>query len=261
MLEPILELVAPYQDKIGLLVQDLKTGEKISVNPHRAFSAASTIKYPIMWVYYQQVALGKISPQDIHILRAEDKAGSDPYDSSVLRELHVGIPLTYEDCCKFMIVVSDDTGTNILLDLLGMELINRTLGEIGLTDTTVGRRMMDYEGLEAGRDNFISAADMAHLSMLLVKDQLLDRAYNQEMLSILCNQRHNDALPRFLPRTVRIGHKGGCIMKYGMDHDVGIVYQGAEPRLLVNVLTQWVENPRDLIGTVAKMAYDIALGN
>lgn len=260
MFEAILDYVSPQKDKIGLYVQDLDSGESIAVNADRSFSSASAIKYPVMWAYYELVAKGEIDPLTVHELRDEDRVGTTPYDSGVLRELHTGIPLTYEDCVKFMITVSDDVATNIIIKLLGMDYCNEVFRRIGLTGTSCHRLMMDYEGLEAGRDNFISAGDMGRLSWMICTDQIIPHQYNQEMLGILTRCRHNDSLPRFLPRTIKVGHKGGCIMQYGMDHDVGVIFQGDRPRLLVNVCTQFAENPRDLMGTVARMAYEEAVG-
>ena len=98
MFEAILDYVSPQKDKIGLYVQDLDSGESIAVNADRSFSSASAIKYPVMWAYYELVAKGEIDPLTVHELRDEDRVGTTPYDSGVLRELHTGIPLTYEDC-------------------------------------------------------------------------------------------------------------------------------------------------------------------
>ena len=260
MFESIREYVQPQADKIGLYIEDLDSGNTLDIHGDRSFSSASAIKYPVMWAYYELVSQGKIDPQTVHPLQDSDRVGETPYDSGVLRELHTGIPLTYEDCIKFMIVISDDVATNIILKLVGMEHCNQVFRRLGLTGTSCHRLMMDYAGLEAGRDNFISARDMGRLSHMICTNELLPERYNREMLAILCNCRHNDALPRYLPRTIRVGHKGGCITQYGMDHDVGILFDEQRPRLLVNVCTQYADQPRELIGTVARMAYEEAVG-
>ena len=256
MLETILQFTNQYGDRIGLVVEDLKTGEKISQSPDKPFSSASLIKYPIMWAFFKQVAEGEQSLDTVHILKQGDKAGTSPFDSSVLRELHTGIPLTLEDCIKFMIVISDDTATNIIMHRLGMDYLNEAFASIGLKNTHVGRFMMDYGGLEAGRDNFVSAEDMNHLSKLICENAILPAKYNQQMLAILCNQRHNDSLRRFLPMSLKMGHKGGCIRQYSIDHDCGIMFDShSKPRFLVNVCTKDIDRSKDVIGEIGKMVF------
>lgn len=259
MFETLRKFTSDYGDRMGLVVEDLKTGEKVSHNPHKAFSSASLIKYPIMWTFFKRVYEGKASLNAIHILKNEDKAGSSPFDSSVLRELHEGVPLTMEDCIKFMIVISDDTATNIIIRQLGMDYINTALQEIGLKDTHVGRLMMDYAGLEAGRDNFVSAEDMNALSKMLCNDEGLPAEYNVQMRTIMCNQRHNDSLRRYLPMSLTMGHKGGCIRQYHIDHDCGFMYQGKTPRLLINVLTKDIDDSKEVIAQIGKMLYPLCI--
>lgn len=257
MFEAIADYARPFGDKLGLVVEDLKTGEKIQQTPHKAFSSASLIKYPIMWVFFREVAQGRQSLETVHILKNEDKAGSSPFDSSILREFHQGLELTLEDCVKLMMVISDDTATNIIMKRLGIDYINTVLkGELGFTDSSVGRFMMDYEGLEAGRDNFVSAHDINSLSLCICRNKLLPEDCNRQMLEILCNQRHNDTLRRDLPMSLQMGAKGGRIRQYGMQHDCGIMFEAGTPRFLVNVLTQSIENSTDVIAAIGRMVYD-----
>lgn len=256
MFENIAQYVEQFGDKIGIVLHDLNSGERISKNPHKQFSSASLIKYPIMWTFFKQVSENKQSLKTIHILKNEEKAGTTPFDSSILREFHEGLELTLEDCIKLMIVISDDTATNIIMRRLGIAYMNDVIKSIGLANTSVGRFMMDYESLEAGRDNFVSADDICKLSLLICNNELLPQEYNNKMLGILCNQRNNDSLRRFLPMSLQMGHKGGCIRQYQIDHDCGIMYENGQPRFLINVLTQGIEDSKNVIGTIGKMVYD-----
>lgn len=256
MFEKIADYCEKFGDKMGIVLEDLKTGEKLEKNPDISFSSASLIKYPIMWSLFEQVSEGKIDLQEVHTLVKEDKAGSSVYDSSVLRELHEGIPLTLEDCLNFMIVISDDTATNIIMKKLGFETMNASFERLGLKGTKAGRLMMDYEGLEHGRDNFISAGDMNRLSEILCRDEILDHTFNQKMLGILLRQRHNDAVNKHYPMDIPYAHKGGCIRQYGIDHDCGILYKDGKPAVLVNVCTRFVENSRDEINHIGDMLYE-----
>ncbi len=255
MLKEIEEYCRQFKEHIGLVIEDLSTGEKIEMNPHTAFSSASLIKYPVMWSFFEQLGMGGIDRQEIHELTQEDKAGSGVYDSSVLRELHAGTPLTLEDCIIFMIVISDDTATNIIMKKLGFDVMNASFRHLGLIETKAGRLMMDYEGLEAGRDNFVSAGDMNRLSKLICGNRILENKYNEEMLGILLRQRHNDGINKHYPMEVQYAHKGGCIRQYGIDHDCGILYRNGKPRMTVNVCTRQVEHSREVINHIGDMVY------
>lgn len=255
MFEKIAEYCEKFEDKMGIVIEDLRTGEKLERNPALSFSSASLIKYPIMWSLFEQVSQGKVDLEEVHELVKEDKAGSSVYDSSVIRELHEGIPLTLLDCVKFMIVISDDTATNIIMKRLGFETINKSFARLGFQGTSAGRLMMDYEGLEAGRDNFISAGDINRLSRILCEDQILESRYNRQMLEIMLSQRHNDGINKHYPMDIRYAHKGGCIRQYGIDHDCGILYKDGAPAVLVNVCTRFVENSRDEINHIGDMLY------
>lgn len=255
MFENIAEYCKKFGEKAGIVIEDLRTGEKLEINPDISFSSASLIKYPIMWSLFEQVSEGKVDLLEIHELVKEDKAGSSVYDSSVLRELHEGIPLTIEDCVNFMIVISDDTATNIIMKKLGFETMNRSFERLGFKGTKAGRLMMDYEGLEAGRDNFISAGDISHLSKLLCQDKILESKYNRQMLDIMLRQRHNDGINKHYPMDILYAHKGGCIRQYGIDHDCGILYKEGKPAVLVNVCTRFVDNSRSEINHIGDMLY------
>ena len=160
MFEQIREYCLPFGEKIGVVIEDLVTGEMMEINQNKSFSSASLIKYPIMWCFFQLVSEGKISLDEIYVLHDEDKVGVSVFDTGVLRELHDGVELTLEDCLKFMIVISDDTATNIIMKKIGFETMNRMFQKICLVETKVGRLMMDYDGLKQGRDNYVSAGDM-----------------------------------------------------------------------------------------------------
>lgn len=255
MLEMILDYAKQFGDKIGLFIEDYETGEKIEFHPDTSFSSASLIKYPVLWSLMEQVEQGAIDLNETHLLTPEDKAGSSPFDSSVLRELHDGIPLTLEDCAKFMIVISDDTATNIIMQKVSFARMNAAFEELGLTGTRAGRLMMDYAGLEAGRDNFVSAGDMARLSHSICFNEKLSSETNQKMLTILKNQRHNDGINKNYPMEVRMAHKGGCIRQYQIDHDCGVIFKDDKPRVSVNVCTRYLPNARNVINRIGDMVY------
>ena len=257
MFEKIKEYVQPYGDTLGVVVRDIATGQRLEVNGDKQFASASVIKVPIMWEFYRRVSLGEIDPQALFTLHDSNKVGSSVYDSGILREMHDGIQLTYQDILRLMIIISDDTATNIMLDLLGMEQITRTMKDLGLTDTIVQRRMMDYEKVARGIDNRTTARDMDRILDKILEKKVLPASIHDIMLDTLAKQQINTAIPLYLSSDLRIAHKTGSILDYQLEHDVGIVYNREnQPVVAVSVMSQALKDNRIVIGTIAKMAYD-----
>lgn len=257
MFEDILEECGRYGDRVGVVIEDLLTGEKMEWNPQLSFSSASLIKYPIMWSFLEYIHEGGTALDEIYLLKEEDKVGESVFDTGVLRELHSGIKLTMEDCLRFMIVISDDTATNIIMKKLGFERMNKAFERLGLTGTRAGRYMMDYEGLEAGRDNFVSAGDMNRLSKIICLNQILPEKYNQMMLDILLGQRENDGVNKCYPMDTLYAHKCGCIRQYGIDHECGILYKEGRPAVTVNICTKNVKESRGFLQRVGQDIYGL----
>ena len=256
MFEEIAEFVKPYADQISVVIEDMKTGEIFAVNENVRFSAASVIKYPIMWCYLYQVEQGREDLKEVHPLCSREKAGTTVHDSGVLRDLHDGILLTMEDYLRFMMIISDDTATNVIIRKLGMECINRLFKqELSFSQTELGRMMMDYEALERGQDNFISAAEMNHVSHMICNNIGLSEKSNRLMLEILCGQRYNNTIDRDYPLEAVFGHKSGSISQYYMEHDCGILMDGSTPLASVNVLTQSVDNAPSVMAHIGMMVY------
>lgn len=257
MFERIGDYVRQYGDKVGVVIRAVNTGEQLQINGDRPFASASIIKVPIMWEFCRRASAGEIDPDEMFTLHDCHKVGSSVYDSGILREMHDGIQLTYRDILRLMIIISDDTATNIMLDLLGMDQINETMRNLGLKNTILRRRMMEYDKVARGIDNQTSAADMDRLLDRILQKQDLEPAVHNIMLDTLAKQQINTAIPAFLSPALRIAHKTGSILDYGLEHDVGIIYNMQnEPVVAVSVMSQHLENNRNVIAQIAKMAYE-----
>lgn len=242
---------------MGAVLRDLRGGGTAILNPDRVFPAASVIKIPIMWEFFRQVEQEGLNPETMHVLRAEEKVHTSPLDPGVLREMHDGLPLTLRDLVTLMIIISDDTATNIMLDTLGIDNINRSMRELGLADTVVRRKMMDYERARAGLENTTTAkeCDML-LAALTAERSTVGPAYRHAMLELLAKQQINTAIPLFLPPGMRVAHKTGFILDFALEHDVGILYDGDIPVLAASFLTKELTDNRVAIGRAAKAAFE-----
>ncbi|MDR1731294.1 MAG: class A beta-lactamase-related serine hydrolase [Synergistaceae bacterium] len=259
MLTKILEYAQSFGDSLGMVVRDIPGGGAVTLNENRRFPSASIIKVPIMWEYFRKLSEGGFKSEDRYILKNDVKVGVSRYDCGILREMHEGMELTYFDILSLMIIISDDTATNILIDLLGMDNINATMRSLGLKNTFIRRVMMDYDKVRAGIDNETTAGDMDALLMLMVtENERMKPEYRQQMLTVLSKQQINTAIPLFLPETLKIAHKTGCIPEFDLEHDVGIVYSPQEePLLAISLMSKNLRDSRTAFGTIAKMAYDL----
>ena len=181
--------------------------------------AASVIKIPIMVEAFRQFEAGELDPGEQHVLRAEEKMPS----CGALNRMHDGLEVTMRDLVELMIVLSDNTATNILIDILGIARVNATLEAEGLKVTRLRRKLFDKAGMEAGLSNHVCAREIGLLLERMYASTLVSPEASAQMLEILRNQKLNGKMPFFLkPRGIACAHKTG--EDDGITHDVGVVY-------------------------------------
>ena len=148
MFEAIRDYTEPFAEKIGLVVHDVRTGAVFSRNPDRVFPSASVIKLAILWEFYRRVAEGSLNPEEPYVLHDDVKEGTTPYDTGILRDFHDGLVLTLQDIVTMMIVISDDTATNILIDRFGK--VQSIYAKVHTCDFDVERNLTPGDGFNAG---------------------------------------------------------------------------------------------------------------
>ena len=119
----------------GLAARNLVTGEEIVINADLRFPTASVIKTAVMVEAYHQAARGTLSLDTTITLREEDKVGG----SGVLNGFSDGVALPVRDLIHLMIVVSDNTATNLLVNRLGTRNVDERLVALGLEHTKLFR--------------------------------------------------------------------------------------------------------------------------
>ncbi|CUH95527.1 hypothetical protein P22_1598 [Propionispora sp. 2/2-37] len=224
------QMTAPYTGNWGILVKNINTGESLSIEPDRVFPSASMIKLPIMFEVMRQAAAGALSLDDTLLVTAAARVGG----AGILHELRPGIAMTIRELVTLMIIISDNTATNLLIDLVGMEAVNRTSTNLGLCSTFLRRHMMDFAAAKAGNENETTAADMALMLEAVYQGRGLPQGYADIMLGILKRQQVRDKLPFYLPEEFEIANKTGTL--HGVEHDAGILYFPDGP-YIVCVLT------------------------
>jgi beta-lactamase class A len=239
--------------------EHLVTGEVVELNAHEIYPAASVIKVPILVEVFRQAESGSLFLESLYAVHESRRVGG----SGVLKELHAGLAVTLRDILTLMIVVSDNTATNIAIELAGMNAINETARVLGLQRTTLRRQLMKgaffgHPDYSLDKDNVISAADIGLLLRLMVRGQAVSPAADAEMLGILLRQQVNDRLPLMLPRGVRVAHKTGELTT--TRHDAGVIYApgpDGHPEYVLVVLTRGLADAPRAAWRIAELSSEI----
>ena len=231
-------------------------GEEI-LFAHRAEErvvSASTVKVAILCAVLEACDKGELSPQALIAIPEEDICP----DTRVFEpgNRRPGYPLW--ELLYWMTALSDNTATNAVIGLVGCEAVNRWCAAHGLRDTLLQRKMLDWDAIAAGRNNYTSPADQCRLYGLLCRGEILTPSSREMALDFLGRQRHQDSLLRYLPDPVAVAHKGGCL-DY-LEHDAGVFFLEGNPYFL-GVFTWDGPSPegdprqRQFIGRLSRAVY------
>ncbi|MGN0775407.1 MAG: serine hydrolase [Candidatus Ventricola sp.] len=220
----------------GVYVSSLVTGETFARGADKPVVAASVIKIPVMIEAFRAQAAGELRLDEIHALADAERMPS----CGTLKAMHTGIEMTLLDLVRLMIIVSDNTATNILISRLGIGRVNETLRALGCRQTTLRRLLFDRSAAGRGLENSITAGEMGMLLEKLWRGEIVSPEASAAMLEILLDQRLNGKLPFYLhARGIRVAHKTG--EDTGVTHDVGIIY--AREPLVVCFVGEHVDVP------------------
>ena len=220
-LEPI---IAAFSGQIGFKAVRLGDGLTIEHDASTVFPAASVMKVWLMIVALQQVQAGTLELHGRIPLPADERVGG----SGVLMRLEGGAGLTLLDYINLMIVVSDNTATNIVLETIGgRDVINQNLRIWGAVHTTVvGKLMLPFEkkneDQKAGKLAEITPADCVRILEQLHADKLLNADLTALALEIMGAQQYTEIIGRYLPDGLATATKSGQIT--GVRNDIGYVW-------------------------------------
>ncbi|MBR1686775.1 MAG: serine hydrolase [Clostridia bacterium] len=234
--EKALTLAKTLPGSVGIYLKDTVTGEEGGWQEHLPVVAASVIKIPIMMEAFRQREAGLLDFTQEIVIRAEDHLPS----CGALTYMHDGLSVQVRDLVTLMIILSDNTATNKLIDILGLANIQKTIEREGLGDTVIRRKLFMAEMSRLGIQNQITAYDMGLLLERIHKGTLISEAASGEMRNILLNQRLNGKMPFFLhSQDIACAHKTG--EDDGITHDVGLIY--AEHPLIFCFVSEHTDVP------------------
>ncbi len=249
----------------GVAIWHVESGEKINVNGDQSFPMASVFKIPILSTVGKQLKEGKLSLDDRIELKEEYKSAG----SGILPYFEAGISPTVRDLLTLMIIISDNTATDMTVDLLGgPQVVEDYMHELGLDSiyfkmnckqllkslfppeiqelplpeiqkwASENDIVRDGAAFSRGSDNDVStASDMTKLVQMLFTGEIVEGEIRDELLNIMLKQQFNVRLPRFLPYNIPFAHKTGTIG--GIRNDSGVMYLGDDNHVIVTLFTWW----------------------
>ena len=210
------------------------------------FRSASMIKVFILATAMEKVENGTLQLNQPLTIDAHNKVGG----AGILVGYPTGTQLSLEEVLTDMIIHSDNTATNMMIDLLGMDTINEYIKRNGYTDTILQRKMMDFNG----RENYTSAQDLGNFFLKLYKNKVVSPASDQIMINILLGQHDTECLNTACPNK-RIAHKTGALA--GNFSDGGIIYEGKNGDTILVMMGENITGEKTVIGRMKKFARHI----
>jgi beta-lactamase class A len=256
--------IAAADAHMGVSMRHLEKGDEININADELFPMASVLKIPVLVEAARQMDAGKFTLDDRWELTVAEKN----LGSGVLTFFDDGLLPTVRDLLTLMIIISDNTATDMVINRLGKEQIVNSMRQLGLQNIHLPltiRQIFEtilpsadptqdpYEmavahadftppanatGYSKGPENNTSTPrDMTKLLELIFTGRAASRESTDEMLRILLKQTLNDRLPRFLPPGTRVAHKTGTLS--GFRNDAGIIYVDDNQHVAVTVFSEW----------------------
>jgi beta-lactamase class A len=217
--------VAQFKGKVSLFAKNLDTGVSYALDSDNRVRTASTIKVAIMVEAFASVAEGKAKWTDEVVLTNAKKVPG----SGVLQDLSDGLKLTLRDAMTLMMTVSDNTATNLVLDVLTTDAVNARMDSLGLKQTRVLRKIGGGGTSKAGEDPALkpfgtgvtTPHEMATLLEKIERGQIINPAACKEMIDLMKREQHRDGIGRAITDT-EMATKAGALDR--LRSDVGIIY-------------------------------------
>ncbi len=209
--------IAQFQGKVSMLIKRLDAVVPLyEYHSEERLISASMIKVAILLAILEEVRAQRAHLSDSLFVSETD----------ILKDTKVfvdgGAAYCLEELLAWMIIESDNTATNVLIQHFSMELINAYIkNHLQVSNTCLKRRMMDQEAVKQGFDNYTSEQDMCVIFTKLFAHELLTPQLCDLAIAMLYNQRCQNQLMRYIYQPVPFAHKTGTLSN--LNHDMGVM--------------------------------------
>ncbi len=276
--QQIKTIAAAHHGHVAIYAHNLRTGQTASLMPDEPVQTASVIKMGILLDAAEQIRAGKATLDERIVLTKPNQVAG----SGVLGELTPHIALTLGDTLRLMVILSDNTATNMAIDRLGLTHINATLRAAGLHQTVLYKKVYipaigpmpnDWTKFGLGKT---TAREMASIMERFATCHLVlddpaalpaDGKICGAILDMLRHQQDRDSLPRYLETLdtsengSAIGNKTGALNQ--VRNDVAVVSTKAGPVVIAaftweNADQRWTgdNEAEKTLGKLAKAIVD-----
>ena len=261
--ERIVGLIDSEKGEFAVAYKNLNTGETILINENEEFHAASTMKTPVMIEAFKKNHEGLISLDDSILIKNEFKSIVDgsifklsSFDDSDKKSYEkIGSYLTLKELIYDMITISSNFATNLVIDYIGTKEINNTMRSLGANNINVLRGVEDIKAFNNDMNNTTTALDLLKIYEKLAEGNIINLEVSKEMVDILSNQKYDDIIPKYLPKSVRVAHKDGWIN--GVRHDSGIIFASDNKKYILVLLSKNLEDEIRGADLLAKVSLEI----
>lgn len=265
------DTAAGFSGRLGVWGRDLETGEELAVRPDEVFGTASTIKLPVMYEVFRQAGLGRLSLDEVLTLDRSNMVTG----SGVLKELDEGHRVSLREAVMLMIIVSDNSATNLCIDRVGgWDAVNAGMDGLGLRRTRLHKKVFIPNPQAMGPGlGATTPREIGTLMERIARRDILTPAACDQMLDILGRQQlkeplirnieefDNDDAPPEGPAPYALASKSGAVE--GIRNEVGL-FTTPRGRYVLSIYTNDSKDTRFhannegivLIGRVSRLVYD-----
>ncbi len=226
--------IANFKGHVTLHAKNLDSGMTYDLSGDEPVRTASTIKLAIMVACYWEAKEGKLDLSEPLTLADDEKVSG----SGILQDLSAGDRFPIRDMIDLMIVLSDNTATNTILNRVPGNIVNAHMAQLGLSQTRVMRKILGDgnnlkptpsgitdEGAKAENKKWgigrSTPHEMVTILEKLYRGEMVDKKSSDEMIVILKRQRDQNGMGRDM-QDIEIAHKSGALE--ALRSDVGIIY-------------------------------------
>ena len=262
---------------VGVAARHIQTGKNYYNKADDIFFTASTLKIPLIFELYRQVDKGIINP--MQRISVNDKSPG----SGVLKDLSIGINPTIYDLATLMIIISDNTATDIIYKIIGKDNLHKTLLDLNLKSTHLpmtckellyslygvntkdineaieivkdklskGDVVLESDALSEDKSDVSSPNDMINLMEIIYKKELLTKKSSDIILDIMYRQQAKTIIQYFLPSNIKTFHKTGGVTSVRCD--VGIV-NGKSGPYSIAIMAKDVKDDKNIDLSLARIS-------
>ncbi|MCI0616145.1 class A beta-lactamase-related serine hydrolase [bacterium] len=252
-------------ESIGIYFEQ-PDGKVFERNADEVFHAASTMKVPVMMEVFKQIEAGKLNLDQKVTVKNQFSSIIDgsPYsltqedDSDTDLYKEIGKQLLLKNLVDRMINSSSNLATNIIIEMVKAENVQKLMKEIGAKDMTVLRGVEDIKAFEAGKNNRTSARSLAICYKAILDQKLFKEISRNAMIEILRSQHSQDGIGagvKAKERGLKVASKDGWITE--INHDSGIIEDENGKQWIMVIMTRGVKEEKDGWKLIAELANEV----